>query len=74
MQRNKHKVTPELIEQSALQLRRTRLSKSRAQALAPEIARLNEAALETGADNDFNEEPSNFPIMLARLKTPDSRA
>ncbi len=74
MKPTKNKVTPELIEQSALQLRRMRLSKSRAQALAPEIARLNQAALDAAAGNDFNDEPSSFPIMLARLKTPGSRA
>ena len=74
MKRIKHKITPELIEQSALQLRRMRLSRSRAQALAPEIARLNNAALTAAAGNDFNDEPSNFSLMLARLKTPGSRA
>lgn len=67
--KRKSKLSPALVEQSALQLRRTRLSKSRANALAPEIARLNDAALDAALDNDFNDEPSSFPIVLARLKS-----
>jgi len=69
----KRKLTPHLVEQSALQLRRTRLGKSRARALAPEIARLNDAAQDAAARNDFNAEPSHFPIVLAQLKTPGRR-
>ncbi len=70
----KRKVTPELIQASALQLRVMRVSKSRAQALAPEIERLNNAALNAAAHSDFNAEPSSFALTLAQLKDPDSRA
>lgn len=70
----KRKVTPELIQASALQLRVMRVSKSRAQALAPEIERLNNAALNAAAHSDFNDEPSSFALTLAQLKDPDSRA
>jgi len=66
--KRKSQVSPALVEQSALQLRRTRLSKSRATALAPEIARLNDAAMDAARDNDFNDEPSSFSIVLAQLK------
>ncbi len=70
----KRKVTPDLIQASARQLRLMRVTRSRAQALAPEIERLNNAALEAATHNDFNDEPSSFALTLARLQTPDSRA
>ena len=69
----KKKVTPELIQSSALQLRRMRISEARAQVLAPAVERLNNAALAAAEETDFNDEPARFTSMLARLKSPDPR-
>lgn len=69
----KNKVTPELIQSSALQLRRMRISEARASVLARDVERLNNAALAAAEESDFNDEPAHFISMLVRLKSPDSR-
>jgi len=68
------KITPELILTSARQMRFTRFRKSRAQALAPEIERLRNAAEAAAQHNDFNADPAGFATTLVRLKAPDPRA
>jgi hypothetical protein len=70
----KKKVTPELIRLSALQFRGMKISMTRARALAPEIERLNNAALSAAQETDFNDEPTSLTRMLARLKSPGPRA
>lgn len=66
----KHKVTPELIRSSALQLRRMKISAARARILAPAVDALNSAALAAAEETDFNDEPAKFTSTLARLKAP----
>ena len=61
----KKKVTPELIRSSALQFRGMKISMTRARALAPEIERLNNAALSAAQETYFNDEPASFTRMLA---------
>ncbi len=68
----KKKVTPELIQSSALQLRRMRMSEARAWVLARDVERLNNAALAAAEENDFNHEPARFTSMLVRLKSTGS--
>jgi hypothetical protein len=66
-------LTAALVQSSTQQLRRTNMSLARARVLAPGIERLNAAALAAADDNDFNDEPSRFTAMLARLKSPAVR-
>ncbi len=69
----KNKVTGELIQLTALQLRRMKLSAARAKELARDVERLNNAALAIAEEGDFNDEPARFTAMLVRLKSPDLR-
>ena len=69
----KQKVTPELIQSSALQLRRMKISAARARVLAPAVEALNDAALAAAAGTDFNDEPAKFTSTLVRLKAPEPR-
>lgn len=63
-------VTAELVESIALTLRRTRITPALAQALAPNVERLNDAALTAADETDFNDEPARFTPVLAQLKSP----
>ena len=66
-------VTAELVESTALALRRTTLTRARAQALAPGAARINDTALAAADKTDFNDEPARFAQVLAQLKSPSPR-
>ncbi len=68
-----NKVTGELVQLSALQLRRMTISEARAKELARDVERLNNAALAAAEESDFNDEPARFTAMLVRLKSPDLR-
>ncbi len=68
-----NKVTGELVQLSALQLRRMNISEARAKELARDVERLNNAALAAAEEGDFNDEPARFTAMLVRLKSPDLR-
>lgn len=70
---SKRGVTAQLIEASARALRRTRISRARARVLAPDVERLNDAALAAARDSDFNDEPARFTSTLLRLKSPRPR-
>ncbi len=67
------KVTPRLIQSIALQFRRMRITAGRAQALARDVERLNDAALAAAEETDFNDEPAKFTSTLVRLKSADSQ-
>jgi hypothetical protein len=73
MVKHRSRVTPELIESSARQLRRTSITAARARALAPGVERLNNAALAAADDTDFNDEPARFTSVLAQLKSASSQ-
>lgn len=62
------KVTPELILSHGEQLRGIRLSWQRAAELAPEVEKLNAAAIDNTHLLDFNDEPTRFLSALAQLK------
>jgi hypothetical protein len=66
--RVKNKVTEELVQASARQLRRMRMSPARARELAPDVERLNNVALAAAEESDFNDEPARFAEVLLRLK------
>ena len=66
-------VTAELVESIALTLRDTTISPTLAQALAPNLERLNNAAIAAARDTDFNDEPARFPSVLAQLQAPSRR-
>ena len=67
--RRKTAVTPELIESIAFKLRRMTITPALAQALAPNVERLNDAALAAADETDFNEEPARFTSVLLELKS-----
>ena len=69
--RSKRALTAELVRDSVQHLRRMPMTTARAEALAPNVGRLNDAALDAARENDFNDEPASFLTVLARLK--DSR-
>ena len=71
--RRKAMVTAELCESMALTLRGTKITRAFAEALAPNLQRINDAALEAAKESDFNDEPSRFASVLAQLKTPSAR-
>ena len=71
--RRKTAVTPELIGSIAFKLRLTTITPAVAQALAPNVERLNDAALAAVDETDFNDEPARFTSVLAQLKSPSSR-
>ena len=75
MGRNRRRtaVTPELIESIALKLRRTTIAPALAQALAPNVERLNNAALAAADETDFNDEPARFSSILLELKSSSPR-
>jgi hypothetical protein len=66
-------VTAELVQSTALELRRTIITPARARGLAPGVERINEAALAAADENDFNDEPARFASVLAQLKSPSFR-
>ena len=59
------KVTPELIRAQALDLRGVKLSGSRAEELAADIAKANDAVIAARGKLDFNDEPARFAARLA---------
>jgi hypothetical protein len=66
-------VTPELIESIAFKLRRTTITAAHSQALAPNVERINDAALAAADANDFNDEPARFTSVLLELKSASPR-
>jgi hypothetical protein len=60
-------VDPQAVRRLLAQLRAHEVSEERAAQLALDIAQVNEAARTEGTHNDFNDEPSCFGVMLARL-------
>jgi hypothetical protein len=70
---SKTTVTPELVAEIALKLRGTKITPAVAQALAPNLERLNNAALAAADESDFNDEPARFASVLAQLKTASPR-
>jgi hypothetical protein len=75
MNRNRRKtmVTAELVTSISLALRGTRITPAVAQALAPNLERLNNAALAAAEESDFNDEPARFASVLAQLQTRSPR-
>ena len=75
MKKNRRKttVTAELLTSISLTLRGTRITPAVAQALAPNLERLNNAALAAAEESDFNDEPARFASVLAQLQTPAPR-
>jgi hypothetical protein len=71
--RRRTMVTAELVESIALNLRDTKITPAVAQALAPNLERLNNAALAAAEESDFNDEPARFASVLAQLKVSSSR-
>jgi hypothetical protein len=71
--RRKIRVTPVLVESIALALRGTKITPALARALAPNVERLNNAALAAAEETDFNDEPARFTSVLAQLKVPSPR-
>ena len=71
--RRKTMVTPELVAEIALTLRGTKITPAVAQALAPNLERLNNAALAAAAETDFNDEPARFISVLAQLQATSKR-
>ena len=71
--RRKTMVTAELVTSISLTLRGTRITPALAQALAPNLERLNNAALAAAKESDFNDEPARFASVLAQLQTPSLR-
>ena len=54
----------------AAQLRDLHVTGERANQLTLEVARVNNAARTEGAKNDFNNQPTDFAVTLARLAKP----
>jgi hypothetical protein len=75
MKKNRRKtmVTAELVTSISLTLRGTRITPAVAQALAPNLERLNNAALAAAEESDFNDEPARFASVLAQLQTASPR-
>ena len=71
--RRKPMVTAELVESIALKLRNTTIAPALAQALAPSLERLNNAALTAAKETDFNDEPARFTSVLAQLQASPPR-
>jgi hypothetical protein len=71
--RRKTTVTPELVASISRTLRGTTITPAVAQALAPNLERLNNAALAAAEESDFNDEPARFASVLAQLQTPSRR-
>jgi hypothetical protein len=71
--RRKTTVMPELVASMSLTLRGTRITPAVAQTLAPNLERLNNAALAAAEESDFNDEPARFASVLAQLQTPSPR-
>lgn len=65
------KVTPELIQAQALELRGAKLEERRAHEIAADVERLNEAALAARELLDFNDEPARFAALLRASAAPD---
>ena len=63
----KSTVTGELIRLSALQLHHLEVSEARASEIARDVDRVNNVALAAAEQGDFNDEPSNFSLVLAQL-------
>jgi hypothetical protein len=71
--RRRTAVTAELVESISLKLRNTPIAAVLAETLAPNLERLNNAALAAAADTDFNDEPARFPSVLAQLQASSRR-
>lgn len=68
------KIAPELIRAQALELRGATLEERRAQEIAADVGRLNEAALAARSRLDFNDEPARFAALLhAAAQPPEKR-
>ena len=63
-------ITPELISAQAVDLRGVTLDASRAEQIAADMARLNEAVLATRERLDFNDEPARFAALLNARPAP----
>ena len=57
----------EAVRLLAAQLRDLHVTAERADQLTLEVARVNNAARTEGAKNDFNNQPTDFAVTLARL-------
>jgi hypothetical protein len=68
--RRKFRVTAELVESIALNLRDTKIAPALAHALAPNLERVNNAALAAAKETDFNDEPTRFTSVLEQLQAP----
>lgn len=63
------KVTPELIRAQGAQLRRLALDEARAAEIAQDVARANDAVIDSAdAMLDFNDEPARFEARLAACR------
>ena len=75
MRRKRHEamVTAELVESISVNLRHTSITSAVAQALAPNLERLNNAALAAAKATDFNDEPARLTSVLAQLQARSPR-
>lgn len=67
------KVSPEFIRAQALELRGARLDERRAQEIAADIEKLNDAALAARRRLDFNDEPARFAALLQVAAMPGGK-
>ena len=71
--KRKTSVTGELVETIGRTLRRTAVTRARAQAMAPGIERLTDAMVAAADATDFNDEPVRFGSVLVALKAQGPR-
>lgn len=60
-------IKPETVKQALAALRGYPISPIRAEQLAREVARVNDAARAAAIRNDFNAQPSDFAVALSKL-------
>lgn len=60
-------IKPDTVKESLAVLRGYKVRPARAAQLAHELDRVNAAATGVGARNDFNAQPTDFSVTLARL-------
>lgn len=60
-------INPQALKKIAADLRGYPVTDRRAAQLAIEVARISDAARAEGAKNDFNAQPTDFAVTLARL-------
>jgi len=60
-------IKPDTVKQALAVLRGYPVSPTRAEQLAGEIARVNDAARAAAIRNDFNAQPSDFVVALSKL-------